>query len=182
MAAPNKQVVIPREDDEKVSSVVVYADSFLFWGDVVTKERIRVSTWLRTNAAPESVCVYNAMVIFPGAANAKPISYPELHIPTLKIVAFHLMPPAVDPIDYDPSETHRKMEPVSALAGEFRLDGLLRMAESADLKKYLEISREVYTPLYDVSISHPALTQMNLPKVSYVIVRQSATAFARRVG
>jgi hypothetical protein len=179
MVAPNKLNQIPMADDEKITSVVVYTDSFMLWGDAVTKERIRVSTWLRTNMSPDILCIYNAMILYPGGGSARPATYPEIHIPIGKVIAFHMMPPATDPLDYDPTEANRKLEPVSALVGSFRMDGMMRMAQSANLKKYLEISREQYTPLYDVTITHPLLTQMNLPKVGYVIVRQSVTSFAK---
>jgi hypothetical protein len=179
MVAPNKLNQIPLADDEKSTAVVVYTDAFMLWGDAVTKERIRVSTWLITNMAPDIVCINNAMVLYPGGGSTRPTTYTEIHIPIGKIIAMHMMPPATDPLDYDPAEANRKLEPVSALVGSFHMDGLMRMAQSADLKKYLEISRELYTPLYDVTITHPLLTQLNLPRVSYVLVRQNVTSFAK---
>ena len=181
MVALNKQIDVYCEADEKITTVVAYSTEFMAWGSVVTKERIRVSTWLRTNAAPESVCLFNAMLLFPESANSRPMTFPEIHIPIVKIAAFHIMPPASDPIDYDANEINRKMDLVTAIVGSFRMDGKLRISQSTDLKKYLEISRENYTPLYEVTISHPSITQMNLPKVNYVLVRQNATAFAHRL-
>jgi hypothetical protein len=180
MVAPNQPIAIPKEADEKATTVVVYTETFMFWGDVITKKPIRVSTWLRINTAPESLSVYNATVLYPGEAAQKPFGFPELHIPTMKVIAFHMMPPATDPLDYDPSEQNRRMEPVTALLAGFRMDGRVRIPAASTLKKYLEIGREVYTPLYDVTISHPGLSQWSLPKVSYVIVRQSAAAFGYR--
>ncbi len=51
--------------DEKVSQVMAYTDSFLYWGEVITKTVIRVSTWLRTNTAPDYVSLYNGVALVP---------------------------------------------------------------------------------------------------------------------
>jgi hypothetical protein len=180
MVATHKLIQVPVAADEKSTSVFIYTETYILWGELVTKDRIRVSTWLRTNVAPEVICIYNAMLLYPESVAPKPITFPEIHLATTKVSAFHLMPPATDPIDYDPNEANRKMEPITALVGSFRMDGSMRVALSSSLKKYLEISRELFTPIYDVTVSHPSLTQMNLPKVSYVLVRQATTTFATR--
>jgi len=169
----------PLGDDEKATAVMVYTDSFLYWGEVTTKAVIRVSTWLRTNTAPDYLCLYNAMALLPGAStNPKPVRFPEMHIPAAKVIGFHMLPPAADPLDYDPNEANRKLEPVVALVGQFRMDASMRMATKSDLKRYLEVSRETFSTLYDVTISHPGIAYLNLPKIAFVLVRQAATTFA----
>ncbi len=167
------------QPDEKATMVMVYTDSYLYWGEVITKERIRVSTWFRTNAAPDNLCIYNGMALLPGSSGPlKPINYPEVHIPMERVIAFHMLPPSCDPVDYDASESNRKMENVVALVGQFRLDGKLRMATQMNLEKYFEIARETFTALYNVTVSHPGMPQFNLPKVPFVLVRLTETVIA----
>jgi hypothetical protein len=181
MAVQPKPLPVQVGDDENVTSIMVYTENYLYWGEVVTKKAIRVSTWLRTNAAPDSVCIYNAMAMLPvGGSGLKPFNYPELHLPAGQILSYHILPPASDPLDFDPREENRRMEEISAIVGQFRMEGQLRMAMRIDLSRYIEISRETFTALYNVSISHPLLPNFNLPKIPYVLVRQSTTAISLR--
>ncbi len=113
------------------------------------------------------------------AVESKPVHFYEIHLPLAKVNGFHLLPPAKDPLDYDPNEANRKMEPVTALVGHFKLDGCIRMAAKSDVKKFLEVSRETWMGLYDVAVSHPAIPQFKLSRVPYVLIRQAATTFAR---
>ncbi len=71
---------------------------------------------------------------------------------------------------------------MTAIVGQFRMDGWIRMAQQSDVKKYLEVSCENFTGLYKVNVAHPGITQLNLPKVPYALVRQAATTFALRGG
>jgi hypothetical protein len=179
MVAGTKPKLYTLQPDEKSTVVMVYTDSYLYWGEVITKERIRVSTWFRTNAAPDNLCIYNGMALLPGSPGPlKPINYPEVHIPMEKVIAFHMVPPAADPPDYDTSELNRKMENVVALVGQFRMDGKLRMASHMTLEKYFEVARETFTGLYDVLISHPSMSQFSLPKVPFVLLRLTSTVIA----
>ena len=49
--------------DEKSSLVMVYTRTLLMRGELVTKQGVRVSTWLRTDGAPEYLHVINAQVL-----------------------------------------------------------------------------------------------------------------------
>lgn len=179
MIAQMKAPLYTLQSDEKKTMVMVYTTSYLYWGEVITKERIRVSTWFRTNAAPDNLCIYNGMAVLPGSPGAiKPISYPEVHIPVDRVIAFHIIPPASDPPDYDPAEANRKMESVVALVGQFRMDGKLRMATQMSLEKYFEVARETYTGIYDVNVTHPFMPQFSLPRVSFVLLRLNSTIIA----
>ncbi len=165
-------------EGDKVYQVMAYTANALYWGDVVVKEIVRVSTWLRTNNAPDRVTLYNAKVLssLPGV-QVKPQHYTELHIATTQINAFHLIPPAKDPVDYDPTEPNRKMEPVSMLVSNFRIDGHLRLATSGTIQKFLMVVRENYTAIYDAQISNPGNPAFGMIAVPYLIVRQEATIF-----
>ena len=167
--------------DEKLSQVMIYTESSLCWGEVITKEMIRVSTWLRTNAAPDNVLLLNARVLLANAsAAAKPAVFDELHIPANKILAFHLIPPAQDPLDYDPRDGFRRLAPVTALVGSYRFDGKILVAQKADLAKFIEVTKEVFTSLYEVEVSYPMLTSMGKLKVPFLVFRFSEGLLSSR--
>jgi len=159
-------------DDEKLSLVMVYTNYLLCWGEVITKELIRVSTWLRTNAAPDHITLYNARVLqVQQSAPQKPIGYREMHVPLPQITAFHLMPPNHDPLDYDPRDGLRKLEPITVMVGPYKFDGNLLIAEKATVQKYLEVTKETFTSLYDAEITYPMVTTSGKLKVPFLIFR-----------
>lgn len=167
--------------DEKAAQVMAYTSAGLFWGEVVVKAQIRVSTWLRTNLAPDTLCFYNARAILVAAnTTPNPLAFRELHLPTNEVLAFHLLPPAKDPLDYDPSEPNRQMVAITALFGLFRLDGLMRMSTRSSLAKYLDVTRENFTALYEAQISCPVMPDLKVLQTPYVLVRQVSSSFASR--
>lgn len=176
----NPELPYTLDAEQKVASVMVYTQSTLVWGEVVIRQIVRASTWLRTNSAPDDVCVYNARVLFTSSGAIKPFFLREIHIPTVAILAFHLVPPAKDPLDYDPSEPNRRMDPVTAIFSNFRVDAFLRMSTRANLGKYLEVSKETFMPFYDAEISSPLLPTFGVIKVPYLIARQAMTMIATR--
>jgi hypothetical protein len=167
------------EPDEKTVMVVVHTPGILLGGEVVVKKLIRVSTWLRTNNAPDYIRLYRVrtLVTAPGAA-AKPVHYKELHVGFHQIQAFHMLPPAQDPPDYDTTEPNRHMVPVSVLLGGFRIDGHLRLSTQSNLAKYLETAREVFTPMYDAQIQNPQIPSVGVMRVPYLIVRRESSLFS----
>jgi hypothetical protein len=174
-------ITVPKAADEKTAPIMVYTATSLYWGEGVVKQQIRMSTWLRTQAAPDFVPVYNVKVIVPAAAGTpRPVFLPEVHIPTKTVLAFHLQPPEQDPLDYDPNEPNRRMDPVTIMAGTFRIDGLMRMANISTMQKYLEVTREAYTTIYEAQISNLVMPSLGIMKVPLVIVRQMDVTFANR--
>ena len=166
------------EPDEKVVVVVIYTPGILFRGELIVKQIIRVSTWLRTNTAPDRICLYNAKALMTTSGGAgKPSHFSELHIAIKHIEAFHLLPPAKDPPDYDPSEPNRRMLPVTALLGSFRFDGNLRLSTQSNLTKFLDISRETFTPMYDSQVSNPLMPSIGVLSVAYLLIRQESCVF-----
>jgi hypothetical protein len=164
--------------DEKTAQVMMYTVNGLYWGDVVVKQVIRVSTWLRTNTAPDRICLYNAKYINTFTSTlAKPTQFRELHVATSQVLAYLLMPPAKEPPDYDPTEPNRRMQPVSILIAGFRMDGCLRLAGQTSLGKFLELARENYTAVYDAKISNPNLPGLGVISVPYLLVRQEVAIF-----
>jgi hypothetical protein len=177
---PNPPVRTPAPD-EKAGQIMVYMRNSICWGDVIVKSQIRISTWLRTNAAPDFVAMYNAKVLTTTTnISPKPLSFTEMHVDINEIMAYHLVPPAKDPIDYDASEPNRRMVPISVVVSAFKFDGFMRMAGKTDLAKYIEVTRELYTPLYDVEVTCPMIPALGTIKVPYVLIRQSGPIYAYR--
>ncbi|GAP06509.1 hypothetical protein ATHL_01363 [Anaerolinea thermolimosa] len=181
MTSATQGTTIPKGQDEKSEKIMVYTSTSLYWGEVVVKEVIRVSTWLRTNAAPDRITLYNASgIIATTAVNTKPLKFGELNIPLSQIYAYHLMPPARDPLDFDPTEPNRRMESVTALVSTFIIKGSLRLSTNSDLKKYLEVTRESFTAIYDAEITNGVIPSLGPITVPFVLVRQDTTTFAKR--
>lgn len=166
---------------EKASPVMVYTSNTLARGEVITKEQMRVSTWLRTQGAPDFVGLYDAQVLtFGSAGGIQQATYSEYFVHASQIMAYHLVPPAKEPIDYDPSEPNRKMEPIILLIGSFRFSGHLRMAAQSTLTKYLEIAHESFFSFYDVEITNPGLPAGSALKVPIVLGRLNTAILAIR--
>ncbi len=172
----------PVNADEKVVPVMVYTDTSVIWGDMIVKNVVRVGTWLRTNTAPDDFTIYNSKVMVIGSGTPRAMPFQEVHVVIPYILAYHILPPAQEPLDYDPTEPNRKMEPMTAVVGSFRMDARMRMASSANLKRYLEFTRETFTPLYEVEISNMIQPSLGAMKVPFVMVRQATTLFATRTG
>jgi len=171
----------PISADEKIAQVMIYTPSMLYWGDIIVKQMIRVSTWLRTNTVPDRICLLNAKgLVTTAGSSVRPVNYPELHVSVTQIQAFHLIPPAKDPPDYDQTEPNRKMEAVNSLVGSFVIKGLIRISANVDLKKYLEVTRESFTAIYDAEISNLLIPSMGIITVPFVLVRQETAVFTIR--
>ncbi len=168
------------QDGDKVTVVMSYTLNSVAWGEVITKEAIRVSTWLRTPMAPQYVTLFDAKLILTGGAQHPPQSFRELHVPTAQIIAFHLVPPAHETLDYDPQEPMRKMEATTALVGSFRFDGCIRMSTQTSLERYLDVAKETFTPLYEVDISQPTAPGIHALHVPYVLIRREMVTFSTR--
>ena len=166
---------------EKITPAMIYTQNTLIWGDLYTKEAIKVSVWLRTTMAPQYLTIRRAQVVtLGGAGPIKPVGYDELHIPTPQVIAYHIKPPDRDPLDYDVNEPNRKMEPITALVGSFRFDGTVRMSNQTNLERYLDVTSENYTMIYEVAISQPAIPAMGVIRVPMALAKRDVVAFARR--
>lgn len=169
----------PIAPDEKIVPVMVYIQQGLCWGNIIVKEQIRASIWFRTSSAPDVLSLYEARLLtIPATIPSKPQLFSEIHIRTGIIQGFHLIPPAKDPLDYDPEEHNFRMEPVVVIVGEFRFEGKLRLSAKISLQKYLDLSREIFCPLYEVEISSAALPSIGVIRVPYCNVRLQEGLFS----
>jgi hypothetical protein len=165
--------------DEKATSVMVYTEMQLILGDVITKKAIKVSTWLRTPSLPQFIRLYDSSVLyFSVDGGQKPQPYRELLLPSPEVIVFHIKPPAQDPLDYDPNEPNRKMEPVSATIGHFRFDGYIRMSSQTNLERFLDVSKEDFISLYDVRVFQPNNPTRGAFNIPYILVRSKKTMFS----
>ncbi|MEZ0396768.1 MAG: hypothetical protein ABWK53_10125 [Anaerolineales bacterium] len=163
--------------DEKTTLVMAYTLSMLVRGEVVTKQGVRVSTWLRTDAAPEYVHLVRAQVINFCGSQVKPLNAPEMFLPTEQIVGFHIVPPTQDTIDYDESEKNRIWEPITVLLGAFVIKAKARISAQTGFGVSLVTSRVEWMSLYDAYISSPVLSQMGVLHVPLLIVRPNQVSF-----
>jgi len=169
---------IPLADDEKNVPLMLYTPNAMIWGEVIVKQAIRASTWLRTNAAPDKIVLNNAKVIITSTTKPlQPASFRELIVPISAIGAYHLIPPASDPLDYDPTEPNRIMVPVVILFGSTKITGKMRMTQQSNLQKYLDVTHERFSSVYDAVITNTLLPSLGTLKIPYLQARQEMCIF-----
>lgn len=163
--------------DEKATPVIAYMANGLVRGEVITKQAVRVSIWLRTDAAPEYLHLLRSQVVLLCGA-PKVLSIPELYLYSGLVYGFHLAPPAEDPLDYDPNEANRTMLPVTVLLGTFVLKCKIRVSTQADFNTSLAtINRLTWISLYEAEITNPFLPQMGAIKAPMLLARPQQISF-----
>ena len=164
--------------DEKTSPVMLYTQQGVVRGEAVTKESVvRVSIWLRTDAAPRYVHILKPQVLMFGGGPAKTLSYSEIYFPASEVIAFHTLPPVDEPLDYDPEEANRTMETADLLVGTFIMKGKIRISAQMEIATTLEMARVTWLSVYDVWISNPYLPQMPALQAPMVLVNPMHVAF-----
>lgn len=167
--------------DEKATPVMFYTAHNLVWGKVVSKTAIRINTWLHTDMVPDYLKVLEAQMLAIGqGAAARPQSLPVAYLHNRQIIAFHLMPPASEPMDFDPNEPNRKMFPLTAVVGSFQFDGRLRMSLQSDPGTFLNSLKGVFVSFYEARMTCPALPQVKGIETPLVLIRQSSAIFSPR--
>jgi len=167
------------EPDDKVTPLIVYTVNGMSRGELVSKELVRVSTWLRSVAGITYITLYRAQsMTIAGGPTPQVASYSELHIPINQVVAYHILPPAQEPLDYDPSEPHRKLVPLILSFGPFHALGKLRIGENTNLATHLRTSRETYMSIYDIEVGTPSIPNMAAIKAPLMLVQPNLATFA----
>jgi len=163
--------------DEKTTPVMLYTHDTLVRGEAVTKETVsRLNIWLRTDGAPKYIHLLKAQVLVFGGSAAKTLSYSELYFATLRVIGFHTLPPADEPLDYDPDEVNRVMEYVEVLLGTFVMRGKIRISTQTEAGVSLEVARVDWMSLYEAEITNPHLPQMPPLRVPMVLVNSNHVA------
>ncbi|HIE56850.1 MAG TPA: hypothetical protein EYP88_01270 [Anaerolineales bacterium] len=169
----------PIADDEKLTATMFYTATSMIWGQVLSKQPIRISTWLLTDMAPNYLKLYDAKVLMIGGAQIPaPVKFPVLYLQINNVNAYHLLPPASEPPDYDPDEPNRKMVPTTAMVGHFRFDGLTRMAAFSAADNYLAAAKAAFIPIYDSQMTCPLFPSIKGMKTPMVLLRQHRAMFA----
>lgn len=163
--------------DEKATSVMIYTRDTLVRGDLVTRQNVRVSVWLRTEGASEYMHLLKPQVVHLTGNSIKIATFSELYQPSSEVIAFHLTPPASDPLDYDESEQNRKMQPLSILVGSFIFNGFIRISTQVDLGTAIASGRAIWLSAYNSRISNPYLPQMGEIQVPMLVLRPGKVSF-----
>ena len=164
--------------DDKSTLVMVYTQNTLVRGEVVTKQGVRVSTWLRTQGVPEYIHLFKPNVLHFGSEIVKPLTYKEIYVPVATVIAFHLVPPASEPLDFDDSETNRIMVPVTTLAGPFHFKGYMRISSKAELNTSIELAHSAWSSIYNVDVTSPSMPQMQTIHLNLVLISPKQVSLA----
>jgi len=163
--------------DEKSTLVMVYTQNALIRGEVVTKENVRVSIWLRTDAAPHYFHLLNAHMLFFGTNPAKSSNHAEIYVPITSTIGFHITPPTQEPLDYEEGEKNRAIQLVSAGVGSFVFKGKVRYSAQSGLNSSLEMVHG-WLSMYETEITNPSLPQMPAILVPMLLVNPGQVTFA----
>ena len=161
-AAAKEKIMRQLAEGEKTAMVMVYTNDMLARGEVIAKEGVRVSIWLRTQGVPNYIHLFKAQVVSFAGGSPKTLSFSEMFIPTVQVSAFHLAPPQQDPLDYDASEQNRAMQPMEAMVGSFILKGSVRISTQTDVGTSLDVMRTAWLSIYDAEIVNPHLPQFHV--------------------
>jgi hypothetical protein len=105
------------------------------------------------------------------------LTYDEYFFPTERLIGFHLSPPAVEPLDYDPEEENRIMLDVTMILGAFILTGKIRISTQADFVTSLEAAHTTWLSVYFAEIVNPFLPQLPAIHVSMLLVKPTQVSF-----
>jgi len=163
--------------DEKVTKVMLYSRNKLIHGDLVTKESIRVSVWLRTQGVPNFVRLLKPEILFFGGTPPKSLTYNEYFFPKDRIIGFHIAPPNSDPPDYQADELNRQMVDVNLMLGAFILKGKLRISTHAEVATSIEVSTMTWLSVYEADIVNPFLPNMPTIHVPMLLIDPKQVSF-----
>lgn len=163
--------------DEKTTLVMIYTREAMIRAELVTKAAVRINTFLRTDAAAEYLHLLKAQVIS-FSAGVRSMQLPEIYYPAAQMIAYHIAPPAEEPLDFDVSEKNRVMQPVILLVGTFQFAGKLRVSSVSDLGTSIATARTSWLSVYEVGVSNTLLPQMGTLQLSMAMVRPSHVGFA----
>ena len=162
-----KQPYIPAPDEKAVQVMIGTADA-LMWGDLVTKQQVRMSAYLNT-LAEEYISLFNAKVLFLAPQeHAPPIERSSVHIRQEEVLVFFVVHDD-EPL---PEETQtRKYEHVEAVIGAYQIEGELLKAPVSTVQNMLLVSKACYMPIYSATVRHVAKSWLGTFSSSLVHVR-----------
>lgn len=154
--------------DEKATQVMIGTADTLMWGDLVTKEAVRMSAYLNT-LAEDYVQLRDARILFLAPKEQMaPIERSSVHIRQEEILIFFLMHDE-EPL---PEETPtRRYEPVEAIIGSFQMEGAILKAPISNLQNMLLVSKATYMPIHSATVRHVAKSWLGTFSSNFVQVR-----------
>ena len=161
--------------NEKATPVMIYTESTLIHGKIVTKDFVRVNIFLRTEGAPNYLHLLDAHIIRLGST-VKTMKFDEIYVPIGEIVGFHVAPGIEIELDYEENEANRRMVDMKALLGSCEMSCKIRISTQSDLVNFLETTRSKWLSLYEASNTNPYLPQMKT-QAPMLLVRPERTSF-----
>lgn len=141
------------EPGQKATQVMIGTSDMLIWGDLVTKEQVRISGFL-TTLAEDFVPLHDARLLFlMPAQQTAPLERPILYVKLEEILLFYAMSGEVEV----PEESEvRRFEPIEAVVGSFLIEGAILKSPIATLQNLLLVTKDAYIPIYKATIRHMA--------------------------
>ena len=139
--------------DEKAVQVMIGTTDALMWGDLVTKEQVRMSAYLNT-LAEDYLTLFDAKLLFLAPhEQMPPIERSSIHIRQNEILVFFVMHDE-EPL---PEETQtRKYEPIQGIVGSYQIEGNLLKPPISSMQNMLLVSKATYMPIYNATVRHVA--------------------------
>ena len=155
--------------DEKASQVMIGTTHALIWGDLVTKEGVRLSVFLNT-LAEDFVPLHDVKVLFLAPTQqVPPQERASLYVKLEEITLLFVMEDP-EPLP-DETETQR-YEPMEVFGGSYQIEGKILKSPMATVENMLLVSRSAYTPVYEATIRHVAKPWLGTFSGSRIQVRR----------
>lgn len=155
--------------EEKATQVMVGTPDMLLWGDLITKQQVRMSIFLNT-LAEDFVPLHGVKALFLAPAQQMaPVEKPALFVKQEEILLFLAMHDT-EPIP-DETET-RRYEPIEVFVGSYQIEGKILKSPFSTLENMLMVSRFTYMPVYEATVSHVAKPWLGTFPASLVHVRR----------
>ena len=154
--------------DEKATQVMIGTTDTLMWGDLVTKQAVRMSAYLNT-LAEDYVPLRDAKILFLAPKEQmSPVERSLVHVRQEEILLFFVMHDE-EPL---PEETQtRRYEPVEAIVSSFQIEGTILKAPISNLQNMLLVSKATYLPIYSATVRHVAKSWLGTFSSNFVQVR-----------
>ena len=162
--------------DDKATPMMVYSPNRLTWGQIITKEGILPGRILLSATMPDYISLFNVQTLATQGTLSKPVKFTELHIPVLDIAGYHLMPPAEDAINYDPTAPNRIMMPIIAHVGAFNFNAEVRISTQTTLQRFLGNAKSEFISIYNAEVRHPGNPKMKPINVTVAYIRRTLVA------
>jgi hypothetical protein len=139
--------------DEKATPVMIGTSHTLIWGDLVTKEHVRMIAFLNT-LAEDFVPLHDAKVLFLAPTQQMPpVQRSVVYVKLEEILVFFAMGEA----EVMPEESEvRRFVPMEAIVGSFQIEGQILKSPVTTIQNLLLVSKDDYMLIYKANVRHVA--------------------------